>query len=71
MAFKNTTDFYLNIICDTTEINKQFDEIIEKVSYLKKLSFWFVIKMRLLGIHKRRTMISIQDLIEKDHQYKL
>lgn len=68
-----TVDNKINvkIIIDNDEAIKKLDKTIERFYKLKRLSFWFILKMRLLGIHKHKKMITIQDLIEKDKEYKV
>jgi hypothetical protein len=69
MASLGSATIYVH--ADMGDTVKKFDDLLERVAKLRKFSFWFILKMRLLGVHKRRTMISIQELIAKDHEYRL
>jgi hypothetical protein len=66
-----SANIVIKVDLDVTAFNEKMDQMMEQIAFLRKVSFWFVLKMRLLGVHKRRTMISIQELIDKDHQYRL
>jgi len=64
-------DLTIKVGADIGDTLEKLDSVLERVARLHKFSFWFVLKMRLLGVHKRRTMITMQELIAKDHEYRL
>jgi hypothetical protein len=70
MATAENLTVYIKCDIDTSG----FDLAIKKMNKFKKatkMSLWQLIKMKIVGLFLPRPKITIQELIERDHQYKL
>lgn len=59
-------DLTIKVRADIGICMKQLDALIDKLVRIKKIriSFWKVIKLRLLGVHKSK--ITIQEIVDKE-----
>jgi hypothetical protein len=70
MATMDDLTVYIKCDIDTSG----FDLAIKKMKDFKKatkMSLWMLIKLRLMKIFITKPKITIQELIENDHKYKL